>query len=541
MKWVAYGWLTLAGAAIWGAVVGLVGAGLDESPGWGRVVMLNRRTGHGVGWLCCCRWLRRVGSRRTMMRGWLTPLTIAGVLAGTALLGSSPQEVSAQVVTPAKITGLTLVSVTHDSMTLSWDPEANSNEYQVRVQYGGSYFFRTFYQTTVTIDTGLDSDVSYDLSVLGKNRLSDGSTRNGPSSDVLNVTTLPLTCTAQPGYFELRHDPSETGNRYYRIRPLVEGRFVDQYLVDATGAVLVGLPDIDDLVGVTVTSLAELVVGTEYEAKVYVSTNTALDTDWVSCGALRPAPRRAPFYTLQWPVFNSVNVAPASGSETDVVVELRWSGVDGANSYRVVRRADGETVSTVGTGSLDFDARWYRETVAATGERVDYQVQAAIDGGANGATVTVRDEERRLEPGEVEYGPFSDTVTLLLSAERNNPLAEGDDLPPDVEGIPPIREFFRTLGETVGVEAERMDGWAVLMWFIFSVGAAATLMAGTSAATGGEFVGPLPMGMGMLAMGLLWGVAGPVYAGVPWQFALTPLALMVVSGIIMARTRRMIP
>ena len=282
-----------------------------------------------------------------------------------------------------------------------------------------------------------------------------------------------------------------------------------------------------------------LVIGTEYEAQVYVSTTS--ETHWVNCGAFRPAPRRAPFYTFQWPVFNSVNVAPALGSEIDVVVELRWSSVDGANSYRVVRRAAGETVSTVGTGSLDFDARWYRETVAATGERVDYQVQAAIDGGENGATVTVRDEERRLEPGEVEYGPFSDTVALLLSTERTDPFAARDDLPPDAEGIPPIREFFRTLGETVGIEAERMDGWAVLMWFIFSAGAAAALMAGTSAATGGEFVSPLPMGMGMLAMGLLWGIAGPVYAGVPWQFALTPLALMVVSGIIMARTRRMIP
>ena len=259
-----------------------------------------------------------------------------------------------------------------------------------------------------------------------------------------------------------------------------------------------------------------------------------------------PAPTATPtpvppvYFTAEWPVFNFANVAPAA-TDGEVVVRLRWSNVEGANAYRVVRRAAGETTSSVADGEIQFDAREYTETVAATGKSVEFQVQGVIEGGSSGATAVVGGRTITVAKNTQKYGPFSDTVALLLSAERNNPLAEGDDLPPDAEGIPPIREFFRTLGETVGIEAERMDGWAVLMWFIFSAGAAAALMAGTSAATGGEFVGPLPMGMGMLVMGLLWGVAGPVYAGVPWQFALTPLALMVVSGIIMARTRRMIP
>ncbi len=254
-----------------------------------------------------------------------------------------------------------------------------------------------------------------------------------------------------------------------------------------------------------------------------------------------PVPPVAPvYYTAEWPVFNFANVAPAA-TDGEVVVRLRWSNVEGANAYRVVRRAAGETTSSVADGEIQFDAKEYTETVAATGKSVEFQVQGVIEGGASGAEAVVGGQTITVAKDTEKYGPFSDTVTLLLSAESADPFAARDDLPPDAEGIPPISAFFRTLGETVGVEAERMDGWAVLMWFIFSVGAAATLMAGTSAATGGEFVGPLPMGMGMLAMGLLWGIAGPVYAGVPWQLALTPLALMVVSGIIMARTRRMIP
>ena len=269
------------------------------------------------------------------------------------------------------------------------------------------------------------------------------------------------------------------------------------------------------------------------------------DTYTESTTARPPAPTATPtpvppvYFTAEWPVFNFANVAPAA-TGGEVVVRLRWSNVEGANAYRVVRRAAGETTSSVAGGEIQFDAKEYTETVVATGKGVEFQVQGVIEGGTSGATAVVGGRTITVAKNTQKYGPFSDTVALLLSAESADPFAARDDLPPDAEGIPPIREFFRTLGETVGVEAERMDGWAVLMWFIFSVGAAA-LMAGTSAATSGEFVGPLPMGMGMLAMGLLWGIAGPVYAGVPWQFALTPLALMVVSGIIMVRTRRMIP
>ena len=250
--------------------------------------------------------------------------------------------------------------------------------------------------------------------------------------------------------------------------------------------------------------------------------------------------RPPPYFTAQWPMITFSNVAPAQ-TDGEVEVTLRWDSVEGANDYRVVRRPSGARLSEVGDGQILFDARQYTETVTATGDSVEYQVQGVIDGGDGGASTFVGAREISVEAGEIEYGPFSDTVALVLSAQSTDPFAARDDLPPDPEGIPPVREFFRTLGETVGVEAERMDGWAVLMWFIFSVGVAATLMAGTSAATSGGFVGPLPMAIGMLVMALLWGIAGPLYAGVPWEFALTPLALMVVSGVIMARTRRMIP
>ena len=305
---------------------------------------------------------------------------------------------------------------------------------------------------------------------------------------------------------------------------------------------------------ITSKSISNLRPSTTYEFRVrilYVTNEDSTEgelstTHSESTKAAPPAPTATPtpvppvYFTAEWPVFNFANVAPAA-MDGEVVVRLRWSNVEGANAYRMVRRAAGETTSSVADGEIQFDAREYTETVAATGKSVEFQVQGVIEGGTSGATAVVGGRTITVAKNTQKYGPFSDTVALLLSAESADPFAARDDLPPDAEGIPPIREFFRTLGETVGVEVERVDGWAVLMWFIFSVGAAAVLMAGTSAATGGEFVDPLPMGMGMLAMGLLWGIGGPVYAGVPWQFALTPLALMVVSGVIMARTRRMIP
>ena len=397
-----------------------------------------------------------------MMRFWFTPLTIAGILATalTALalpLGVGVAE-AAEVESPPKVTGITTVSRTRTSITLSWNASTGATYYRVNLRKSGTslWLSQTGKGTTTNLSltlTGLPAGTSHQFRVQANRCEGSGDSEecstNDPWSDTYTESTLPPPPTPIP-----------------------------------------------------------------------------------------PVP--PVYYTAEWPVFNFANVAPAA-TDGEVVVRLRWSNVEGANAYRVVRRAAGETTSSVADGEIQFDAREYTETVAATGESVEFQVQGVIEGGTSGATAEGGGRTITVAADTQKYGPFSDTVALLLSTERTDPFAARDDLPPDAEGIPPIREFFRTLGETVGIEAERMDGWAVLMWFIFSAGAAAALMAGTSAATGGEFVSPLPMGMGMLAMGLLWGIAGPVYAGVPWQFALTPLALMVVSGIIMARTRRMIP
>ena len=130
---------------------------------------------------------------------------------------------------------------------------------------------------------------------------------------------------------------------------------------------------------------------------------------------------------------------------------------------------------------------------------------------------------------------------LLLSAETIDPFGSEGLLPPDAEGIPPIREFATAIGETMGIEPERMVSWTVLLWFIFSAAVAVGLMGMTAASNGGAFINPWSMGFGMVAMALLWGFVGPVWAGVPWEMALTPLALMVVSGIILARTRGVLP
>ena len=268
-----------------------------------------------------------------------------------------------------------------------------------------------------------------------------------------------------------------------------------------------------------------------YYASIYSPSSAAFTASTQAAG---------PYFTAQWPVFTFANVAPAA-TEGDVTVRLRWTSVEGANGYKVVKRLASDTASSDAPGEVLFDAREYVETLTDTGERVEYQVQGFLNGGTGGITVEIGGREVVVAVDEIKNGPFGDAVILLLTAETIDPFGSEGPLPPDAEGIPPIQEFATAIGETMAIEPERMASWTVLLWFIFSAAVAAGLMGMIAASNSGDFINPWSMGSGMLVMALLWGFVGPVWAGVPWPMALTPLALMVVSGIILARSRGVLP
>ena len=440
---------------------------------------------------------------------------------------------------PGTPTGLTKTGSTAGSITLSWTAPAGQTDFDISYKKSSSVSWSEN-SSSITVPR-LSPSTSYDFKVRAKhchtynqgNEDEETSCWRSAYSSVYTASTRGLSAvaglsatTSSPNSITLTwNSPSSLG-----------GLSVSSYHVSfrRSGATTWGGSSYST---VRSKSFSGLQPNQSYEFRVrYYATSYS---PW-SATLTSSTQAAAPYFTAQWPQVNFVNVAPAA-TEGDVTVRLRWSSVEGANGYKVVKRLASDTASSDAPGEVLFDAREYVETVADTGERVEYQVQGFLNGGTGGITVEIGGREVVVAADEIENGPFGDAVILLLTAETVDPFGSEGPLPPDAEGIPPVQEFATAIGETMAIEPERMASWTVLIWFIFSAAVAVALMAMIAASNSGDFVNPWSMGSGMLVMALLWGFAGPVWAGVPWPMALTPLALMVVSGIILARTRGVLP
>ena len=438
-------------------------------------------------------------------------------------------------------TGVTKTGSTAGSITLSWTALADATTYETSYKKSAAVSWSEGSSNSVSgtskTFSNLKPSTSYDFKVRARHCHTIGGERycwNTAYSSVYTASTSGLSAVA--GLSATSSSPNSI-TLIWNAASSLGGLRVDYYYASfrRSGAATWG--------GSSSTtgrskSFSGLQPNQSYEFRV----NYQADGRRSPWSATLTASTQAagPYFTAQWPVFTFANVAPAA-TEGDVTVRLRWTSVEGANGYKVVKRLASDTASSDAPGEVLFDAREYVETLADTGERVEYQVQGFLSGGTGGITVEIGGREVVVAVDEIKNGPFGDAVILLLTAETIDPFGSEGPLPPDAEGIPPVQEFATAIGETMAIEPERMASWTVLIWFIFSAAVAVASMAMIAASNSGDFVNPWSMGSGMLVMALLWGFAGPVWAGVPWPMALTPLALMVVSGIILARTRGVLP
>ena len=291
----------------------------------------------------------------------------------------------------------------------------------------------------------------------------------------------------------------------------------------------------EEWVSSTSKTFAGLNGGESYDFQVaYTHRHATSQSPW-SATLTASTETPPPYFTAEFPVINTANVEPAA-TQGEITVRLRWSIVEGANGYKVVRRPEGETGFSDAPGQVLFDAREYLETTPGTGERVSYRVQGVIDGGSGGATVEVGGREITVAPNETKYGPFGDPIVLPLSAYGSAAidLANSGD-PHTVEpGAAPegITEVARYIARQTGMGAGAATTLLPLLCLLLAGGAAAVVVLPLG-------FSPLSLAAGFLVFTLVWSVGGVAWFGLPIAVAALPPVLLAASGVMIFRRRGM--
>ena len=418
---------------------------------------------------------------------------------------------------PARVTGLSSTAEGDNSVTLSWtepDSVTTISDYDVQYRAATSLTWTDWpdaiSSTSVEI-TGLTINLAYEFQVRAVN-----STGNGSWS----ATFLEYTFQVPAKVSGVSSD-AQTGStitlRWWA--PASDGAITD-YDVSYREVGLAAWTEYPNAIATTTVEVAGLNSGRNQEFRVR-AVNRVGAGEWSA--TFRQATKSVPTQ-VQGFVLTSANATQLS---------VRWFTPSTPRQYPIIQyhieyRVSGDATST-----------WSRETAGEASNALTIGATTALQ---SGTSYELRARAVNSE-GEGLWSSllFAETEFAPIDLPTPDPFGSEGALPPDADGILPIREFSTVMGETMGIEPERMASWTVLLWFIFSAAVAVGVMGMIAASNGGDFINPWSMGSGMLVMALMWGFAGPVWAGVPWPMALTPLALMVVSGILLARTRGIIP
>ena len=447
-------------------------------------------------------------------------------------------QVGAQSRPDNAVTGLRSTSVSTTSVALAWDaynpsgPSDRFDKYQVHKRLSGDSWpsdGTVGIETTSTNHTytGFSPNNTYQFRVRAKECNSDDDCYGGPWSSTLAVTTTARTLSAMsaPTVSATSTDSitiswtARSGASSYRVRfRRSDGTLWTEEWVHSTSKTFAGLNG-----------------GESYDFEVaYRHPDATSQSPW-SAALTASTETPPPYFTAEFPVINTAKVEPAA-TQGEITVRLRWSIVEGANGYKVVRRPESETGFSDAPGQVLFDAREYLETTPATGERVSYRVQGVIDGGSGGATVEVGGREITVAANETKYGPFGDPVVLPLSEYGSAAIDLTNSGDPDTvgPGAAPegITEVARWIAQHTGMGAGAATTLLPLLYLLLAGGAAAVVVLPLG-------FSPLSLLAGFFVFTLVWSVGGVAWFGLPIAVAALPPVLLAASGVMIFRRRGM--
>eukprot|EP01029_Cantina_marsupialis_P024669 TRINITY_DN6398_c0_g2_i1.p1 TRINITY_DN6398_c0_g2~~TRINITY_DN6398_c0_g2_i1.p1 ORF type:complete len:1210 (-),score=31.22 TRINITY_DN6398_c0_g2_i1:253-3882(-) len=305
---------------------------------------------------------------------------------------------------PATPTGLTASSITHNSMTISWNAVDDADDYDLQVKASSSSTWATIEDLTVASYeyTGLAASTSYDFRVRASNAAGASSYSTDQSATTLeepSVPDVPANVNASNltyNSFTISWDAVIDADDY-DLQVRESGGSWQSFNTGSTSY--------------DYTSASE---NTTYEYRVRAN-NEVGSGNYSEIGTLTTEPLPVPGTPTG---LSASNISSSSFS-------LSWDAMEFANNYDVQIREQGESWELYSTSSTSFD---YTSALAET--TYEFQVRASNDSGDSEFTsiqsLTTLGESPTPEYCEA-YGRETryEYIDLVALADMSNP--SGDD------------------------------------------------------------------------------------------------------------------
>ena len=242
-------------------------------------------------------------------------------------------------------------------------------------------------------------------------------------------------------------------------------------------------------------------------------------------------------YTSQRPTILGTYFRDTVDLVGDSVVNLQlvWSEVDKSTGYEVEREFENVISYHL---DKDLDLEWSEAFPAADSVHprlIRYRVRGILVN--NETTPFIFNDEERLVsvPGNAEvYSPWSDVEPVTfqvggarLTFDRTTVSPESKDLDSD---DPALGELVGVVAGVVGLPASSHAPMTIIAMVVLAVGVFILFAMPTGFA-------PLGLFLGASTAGLTFAVGGPILAGIPWEMAALPAALLMVVGIMTLKAR----